>query len=92
MICCASFDKAHTQYKLVHDGTGWHANGCCGQCFVLSYLLCCPWCGTELLKSDPAPVKPKKHAPAEHMTPGIPVKQRVHGQMTIAEVIEAVKE
>lgn len=94
-MCCQSFTDAVSQHRIVHDGTGWQGNGCCGQCFMLSELLCCPWCGTRLPAQPPPEQKRATRQPvasSDHIKAGVKPALRIHGQMTIAEVIERVKD
>lgn len=75
--CCKQFDNAREELKIVHDGTGWQINGCCGQCFLLSDLQHCPWCGRDL--------QDRKRA-----TPGTRSKGRrkAKDQMTLTQAIK----
>jgi len=55
--CCDKFKENHTNDNHgIEYRNGWHVNGCCGGCYVLTDIIFCPYCGTKL------PIKESKDA------------------------------
>jgi len=67
-FCCGQFEKEATSARTKigggylypgggHDAQiefsgGWHVNGCCGGCYVLTDIKFCPFCGTALAEPN----------------------------------------
>jgi hypothetical protein len=48
-----AYGGASAEAQIVRDDDGWSVVGCCGgQCYVLTGLKFCPWCGLELLANS----------------------------------------
>ena len=50
VFCCKALAKEVARKQINHYGKKWNVFGCCGgQCYVLSDIKFCPFCGTKLL-------------------------------------------